>query len=678
MKPPKPEKIKKELINHNHTRIDNYYWLNDRKNPKVIEYLKSENEYTSFVIKDSDLLREKIYNEMTGRIKQDDSSVPYEDNGYYYYNRFESGMEYPVYCRKKESIDAREEIILNVNELAKGFDYFNVRGLVVSPNNKILSYGIDTFGNRRYEIRFKDLITGEMIPDKIQDTTGKAVWSNDNKTIFYSQIDHTLRPHKIFRHILGKPDDDKEIFHENDEAFGVYVFKTKSREYIIIGSYSTLSNEYRFVKADSPYDEFKIMQAREKEHEFYIDHFENNFYIITNFQARNFRLMKTSVNSTSKENWKDVIPYDEKVLLERIEIFKDYLVVQLREEGIKKLKIIKWEDNSGRYINFDEDTYVVYLGRNTGFNTDELRFVYSSLTTPVSTYDYNMRTGERKLLKQEEVLGGFNKDDFKSERVFANAIDGTRIPISLVYKKGTDKIRPNPLLLNGYGAYGISNDPNFNSIRLSLLERGFIFALAHIRGGQEMGRDWYYDGRLLKKKNTFTDFIACAEFLIKNNYTSKEKLFAVGGSAGGLLMGAVSNMRPDLFKGIIAGVPFVDVLTTMSDDNIPLTTGEFDEWGNPIDKKYYDYILSYSPYDNVEKKDYPAMLVTTGLYDSQVQYWEPAKWVAKLRELKTDNNPLLLYTNMSAGHLGASGRFERYKLLALEYSFIFSILGINK
>ncbi len=673
MKTPKAEKIRKELIKHNHLRIDNYYWLKERNNPKVIEYLESENEYTDFVLKDSVSLRENLFNEMIGRIKQEDSSVPYKNNGYYYYHRYEKGTEYPVYCRKKETLNAPEEIILDVNELAKGYKFFNVTNLNISPDNKKLSYGVDKSGGRQYEIHFKDLNTGSMLPDIIPNTTGNAVWTNDNKTIYYSQKDHALRPFKIFKHSFGNPND-VEIFHEKDEAFGVYVYKTKSKKFIIIGSYSTVSNEYRIKNADNQDDDFSIFQPREKEHEHYIDHLEDNFYIITNLEAKNFRLMKTSVNKTLKENWIEIIPHRNNVLLERIEVFKDYYVIQERTDGVRKLKVFNMKNNSGQYIQFNEDTYVVYLTQNYEINTDKLRFVYSSLTTPDSTYDYNMKTGQKELLKREEVVGSFNPDNYKSERLYATAADGTMIPISLVYKKGMEKFRPNPLFLNGYGSYGISNDPYFSSIRLSLLDRGFIVAIAHIRGGQEMGREWYEDGKLIKKKNTFTDFIACADFLVDKNYTSKEKLFASGTSAGGLLMGAVVNMRPDLFKGIIAGVPFVDVLTTMLDENIPLTTGEFNEWGNPADKKYYDYIFSYSPYDNVEKKVYPAMLVTAGLHDSQVQYWEPAKWVAKLRSLKTDNYPLLLYTNMSAGHGGASGRFEKYKLIALEYSFILGLL----
>ena len=677
MKPPKANRIKKELKSHNHVRIDNYSWLSDKTDPGVIEYLNAENKYTASAMKHTENLRGVLYDEMVGRIKQDDSSVPYLENGYYHYHRFEMGKEYPLYCRKKESLEAGEEIILNVNEIADGFEFFNVIGLNVSPDNKILAYCVDTNGRRQYEIYFKDLAGNILLPDKIPGTSGNLVWANDSRTIFYSQKDRTLRPYKIFKHTLGAANDE-EVYHEDDETFGTYVFKTKSSRFIIIGSYNTLSNEYRFLDAGQPSGEFIIFHEREKDLEYYIDHFEDHFYITTNFKAKNFRLMKTPVERTAKDNWEEVIPHRENILLEGIEIFKDYLVIQEREDGLKKLKIVNWNDFTGEYIKFNEDTYTIYVSKNPEFNSRKLRFVYNSLTTPVSTYDYDMAGRKEKLLKREEVLGGFNPNEYHSERVYAAAPDGTRIPISIVYKKGIEKTKPNPLLLNGYGAYGISNDPGFNSARLSLLDRGVVFAIAHIRGGQEMGRQWYEDGKLLRKINTFTDFIACAQFLIENNYTAKEKLFAIGGSAGGLLMGAVSNMRPDLFKGIIAAVPFVDVLTTMLDENIPLTTGEYDEWGNPNEKIYYDYILSYSPYDNVSKQDYPAMFVSTALNDSQVQYWEPAKWAAKLREMKTDNNLLILNTNMSAGHGGASGRFEQFKLIALEYSFILDQLGINK
>lgn len=677
--PPKLEKIKKELTIHQHTRIDNYYWLNQRDNPKVIEYLKAENDYLKAVMKHTEPLQEKLYNEIIGRIKKDDSSVPYKTNGYYYYNRYEKGKEYPLYCRKKESMESPEEIMLDVNAMSQGHNYFQVRGLSVSPDNTMLAYGVDTVSRRKYTIHFKNLVTGEIIPGEIPNTNGMAAWANDNKTLFYTAKDEALRPFKIFRHVLGTPvSDDKEIYHEADETFTTYVYKSKSKKYLIIYSEHTLSSECRYLDADHPYGEFKIFQPRERDHIYSIEHYKDKFYIRTNLEAKNFRLMETPVNKTTKDNWQEVIPHRKDVLLVAFEIFKDFLVVQESKNALPYLRVINLGNKEEHYIDFDEEVYSAYISTNPEFNTDLLRFEYESLTTPLSHFDYNMKDKTRKLLKQEEVVGDFNPENYKAERLYANAADTAKIPISLVYKKGLEKNGDNPLLLYGYGSYGYNTDPWFSSDRLSLLDRGFVFAIAHIRGGQEMGRYWYEDGKLLKKKNTFTDFIACAEHLIAEKFTNPKKLFAEGGSAGGLLMGAVANMRPDLFKGIIAAVPFVDAVTTMLDDSIPLTTSEFDEWGNPRKKEYYDYMLSYSPYDNVEAKDYPAMLVTTGLHDSQVQYFEPAKWVAKLRELKTDNNILLLDTNMDAGHSGISGRFRRYKQTALQYAFILDQLGINQ
>jgi oligopeptidase B len=676
--PPKAKKEKKELSIHGHTRIDNYFWLNRKEDPEVIKYLEEENQYTEAVLGHTKDLQEKLYNEIIGRIKQDDQSVPYLDNGYYYYSRYEEGKEYPLYCRKKGSLNSEEEVMLNVNEMAKGFSYYSIGGISISPDNKLIAFGVDTLSRRKYNIYFKNLETGEIYKDILENTTGSAAWTNDNRTVFYTVKDDALRGYKIFRHSLGNdPADAKEIFHEADETFSTFVYRTKSDEYILIGSFSTLSTEYRFLNSDNPSGEFTIIQPRERDHEYSVDHFGDKFYIVTNYDAKNFRLMETFVNNPGKENWKELIPHRKDVLLEGIEIFRKFLVVQERENGLTQLRIMDWNKEAEHYLDFGEETYTAYVSTNRVFDTDILRFGYTSLTTPNSTYDYNMITREKVLLKQEEVVGGYNPSDYHAERLYASAEDGTRVPISIVYKKGIQKNGNNPLLLYGYGSYGITQNPSFSSVRLSLLDRGFIFALAHIRGGQEMGRYWYEDGKLLKKKNTFTDFISCAEYLVENKYTSPEKMFASGGSAGGLLVGAVANMRPDLFKGMLAAVPFVDVVTTMLDSSIPLTTGEYDEWGNPNVKEYYDYILSYSPYDNVEAKDYPAMLVTTGLHDSQVQYWEPAKWVARLREMKTDNNPLLLHTLMTAGHGGASGRFERFKVTALQYAFMLSLLGIE-
>jgi len=676
---PKADKIKKELTLHNQTRIDNYYWLNQRENPKVIAYLKAENDYLNKVMKHTEKLQEKLYNELVSRIKQEDTSAPYKWNGYYYYTRFEKGNEYPIHCRKKGSLDSKEEILLNVNEMAKGFSYYQVAGVDVSPDNTLLAYGVDTVSRRKYTIHFKNLVTGQTLTDEIPVTTGGAVWANDNKTLFYTAIDeNTLRPFKICKHKLGTPtSSDKEIYIEKDETFTAYAGKSKSEKYLYILCDSTLSTEYRFLDANTPDGTFKIFQPREKDLEYSIDHLKDKFYIRTNLDAKNFRMMETPVNKTTKENWKEIIPNREDVFLEEIEIFNNFFVLNERKGGLTYLRVFNWKDKTDYNIDFGESTYVASIGKNAESSTDWLRFDYSSLTTPHSNYDYNMITREKKLIKEKEIGGGFDKNNYQTERLFATAKDGTKVPISLVYRKGLRKNGDNPMLLYGYGSYGYSMDPYFNAGVLSLLDRGFVYAVAHIRGGQEMGRYWYEDGKLLKKKNTFTDFIDCAEYLAAQKFTKPAKLFALGGSAGGLLMGAVTNMRPDLFKGIIAAVPFVDVVTTMLDKTIPLTTGEFDEWGNPENKEYYDYMLSYSPYDNVEAKNYPAILVTTGLQDSQVQYFEPAKWVAKLREMKTDTNPLLLLTNMEAGHGGISGRFRRNKEVALEWAFILDQLGIK-
>jgi len=679
VKPPVAEKIPKELTIHEHTRVDNYYWLNERENPKVIDYLKAENEYKEAVMKHTEEFQETLFNEIVGRIKKTDMSVPYKESGYYRYSRYVEGNEYPIYCRKKGSLEADEEILLNVNEMAEGYDYYSVAGYSVSSNNNLIAFGVDTVSRRKYTIYFKNLTTEEMFLDKIPNTTGRAVWANDNKTVFYSIKDKTLRSYKILKHVLGTDvSSDKEVYHEKDVTFSTYIYKTKSKKYLIIGCGSTLSSEYRFLDASEPDGKFKIIQTRERDLEYSVDHFKNKFYIRTNYKAKNFRLMETSVCKTTKENWKEVIPHREDVLLQGYEIFKDFLVVNERKKGLPNIRIIRWDKKGEHYLNFGEETYSARISTNPEFDTDLLRYSYTSLTTPGSVFDYNMNTREKKLLKQQEVLGDFDSANYFAERLYATAKDGTKVPISLVYRKGLEKNGDSPLLLYGYGSYGASMNAGFRSDRLSLLDRGFVYAIAHIRGGQEMGRYWYEEGKLLKKKNTFTDFIACAEHLIAEKFTNSNKLFAIGGSAGGLLMGAIANMQPDLFKGIIAAVPWVDVVTTMLDDSIPLTTAEYDEWGNPNDKEYYDYMLSYSPYDNVEAKDYPAMLATTGLHDSQVQYFEPAKWVAKLRDLKTDNNILLLHTNMEAGHGGVSGRFRRYRETAMEYAFMLDLIGINK
>ena len=679
--PPVAKKIPKELTIHGDTRIDNYFWLRERDNPEVIEYLNAENAYTDSVMAHTKALQKKIYDEIVSRIKQDDSSVPYKKNGYYYYVRYKKGGEYPIYCRKKGSLDAEEEIMLNVNEIAKGYAYYQVVGLNVSEDNKFLAFGVDTVSRRKYTIYVKNLETGELLPDKISITTGGSTWSNDNKTLYYTTKDpETLRSNKIFRHTLGSSQkNDFLVFEEKDETYSTFVYKSKSKKFLIIGSESTLSTEYRIADANADNPEFQIFQARERNLEYSIYHFNDKFYVLTNWDAQNFRLMETPDTKTEKENWKEVIPHRKDVLLEDVDIFKNYLVLSERKNGLNQIRVINQTDKSDYYIDFEEETYSAWTTTNLDFDTDILRYGYTSLTTPNSVYDFDMKTKEKTLLKRDEILGDFDPANYEAKRLYATAGDGTKIPISLVYRK--DKFKQdgnNPLLQYAYGSYGYSMDPYFSSVRLSLLDRGFVYAIAHVRGGQEMGRQWYEDGKLLKKKNTFTDFIACSEYLIEQKYTNPDKLFAMGGSAGGLLMGAIANMRPDLYKGIIAAVPWVDVVTTMLDASIPLTTSEYDEWGNPNDKVYYDYMLSYSPYDNVKAQDYPNMLVTTGLHDSQVQYFEPTKWVAKLRAMKTDNNLLLLKINMDTGHGGASGRFKRYEETALEYAFILDLLGINQ
>lgn len=678
MKPPVAKKIPHPIEKHGHVRTDNYYWMKERENPDVIDYIKKENAYTQYIMKDTQKLQDELYREIIGRIKQTDRSVPYKDNGYYYYIRYEEGNEYPIYCRRKENMDNPEEILIDVNVLAKGYSYYHVSGITVSEDNKIIAFGEDTLGRRLYTLRFINLVTGEFLPDKIMGTNGKATWAKDNKTVFYIKKDFkTLRSYKVFKHILGMDiQQDNLAFHEKDETYSSFVYKSKSRDYIFIVSSSTLSDEYRYIKTDKPAQKFEVFHPREKELEYNLEHYKEKFIIRTNYKARNFRLMETSILHTQKDHWKELIPHREHTLLENFEVFETYLVLDERKRGITHLRVINTVDKSEHYMDFNEQAYMAWISVNMDFDSHCLRFGYNSLTTPTSTYVYNMETRERILLKQQEILGSFNPDEYQSERLFAIASDGADIPISLVYKKDTPIDGSVPLLLYGYGSYGHTIDPYFSSPRLSILNRGFIFAIAHVRGGEMLGRKWYEEGKLLKKKNTFDDFIACAEYLVKHKYTNKDRLFAMGGSAGGLLMGVIANMNPPLFKGIIASVPFVDVITTMLDDSIPLTTGEYDEWGNPHIKEFYQYMLSYSPYDNIKMQNYPHMLITSGLHDSQVQYWEPTKWVTKLREHKTDDNMLLLYTQIEAGHSGASGRFEQHKETALEYAFLLKICEI--
>lgn len=692
--PPMAKKIPFEMTEHGDTRVDNYYWMRlsdeqknapdsarDQQTKDVLDYLNAENAYTKSMLAHTDAFQAKLFEEMKGRIKETDQSVPVKQNGYWYYTRYEAGKDYAFNCRKKDSMETGvEEVLVNGPALAAGHDYWALGGLDVSEDNTILVYSEDIVSRRIYNASFRNIQTGEMLNDKIEGISGCPVWANDNKTLFYVKKDPTtLRDFQIWRHTLGTPQSsDVVVFEEKDEEFSCFVYKTKSKKYMVIGSNQTLSNEYRVLSADAPVGDFRVIQPRERNLEYSIDHYGDRFYITTNLEAKNFRLMSCPENATTKDNWQEVIAHRADVLLEGIEIFKDYLVVDERKNGLTQLRVIRWADKSEYYVEFQDPTYAAGVGSNPEFETEVLRYGYSSLTTPASTYDFNMTSKDRTLMKQQEVVGGHDPSLYNSERLYAKAADGTLVPISLVYKKGTPLDGSAPTLLYAYGSYGATMDAGFSSARLSLLNRGFVYAIAHIRGGQEMGRHWYEDGKLLKKKNTFTDFIDCAEHLIANKYTSKEKLFAMGGSAGGLLMGAITNMRPDLWRGVVSAVPFVDVITTMLDETIPLTTFEFDEWGNPKNKEYYDYMKSYSPYDNIEKKAYPNILVTSGYWDSQVQYWEPAKYVAKLRDYKIDNNLLLFWCNMDAGHGGKSGRFEALKEVALEYAFMMDLVGIKE
>lgn len=681
--PPTAEKKEKHLEIHGDVRIDNYYWLNDRENEEVIDYLERENDYYDKMTAHTKDFQASLFEEMKSRIKEDDESVPYFLNGYWYITRYETGKDYPIHTRKKGSLDAEEEIMFDCNAMAEGHSYFQLSGINVSPDNKLVAFGVDTVGRRIYTIQIKNLETGEILSDKIEGVSPGAAWASDDKTLFYLGKDpQTLRSDKIYKHKLGtSQSDDVMIFHEKDDTFNAFVYKEKSRKYIVIGSYSTLTTEYQILEADNPDGKFRVFQPRERGLEYGIDYYDGKFYIVTNKdKATNFKLMVTPENATTQENWTDLIPHRDDVLLEGVDIFKNYLVVSERDnnKGLTNIRIKPWNGQE-YYLPFESETYTASTTTNVDFDTDKLRYGYQSMKTPASIIEFDMNTKEQTVLKEQEVLGGkFNKDNYAEERVWATAADGTKIPVSVIYRKGIKKDGKNPLLQYAYGSYGATMNPWFSSARLSLLDRGFIYAIAHIRGGEDLGRQWYEDGKLLKKKNTFTDFVDVSKHLIAEGYTSSEHLYAMGGSAGGLLMGAVMNLAPELYNGVVAQVPFVDVVTTMLDDSIPLTTGEYDEWGNPNEEEYYHYMKSYSPYDNVEAKAYPNTLVTTGLHDSQVQYWEPAKWVAKLRELKTDDNILLLKTNMDAGHGGASGRFERLKEVAMEYAFLLDLEGISE
>ena len=690
---PVAKKIPHIFENHGDQRIDDYHWMRlsdaqkeaetpDGQTQEVLEYLNAENEFFASEMEHTNDFQSAVFEEMKGRIKEDDSSVPYKKNGYFYITKYEQGKQYPIYTRKKASLEADEEILFDVNKMAEGFDYYTLGGLSVSPDNTKVVYGVDTVSRRQYTLQVKDLVTGEIYKEVINNTTGGGVWASDSKTFFYTQKDEeTLRSTKIFRHVLGTPaSEDVLVFEEKDETYGTFVTKSKSQKYLVIGSFSTLSTEYQLLEADNPNGAFRVFQKRTADLEYSISHFGAHFYVLTNKDgATNFKLMKTPVSNTGKEHWEEVIPHRSDVLLEDISIFKEHLVLEERSNGLNKIRIKKWDASEDYYLPFGEETYSAYVYANPEFETEVIRYGYNSMTTPSSVIDFNMNDRSKDIKKEQEVLGGkFNKENYTSKRIWVPARDGKQVAVSLVHRKDTELSTDTPLLLYAYGSYGHTIEAGFSTTRLSLLDRGFVYAIAHIRGSEYLGREWYEDGKLLRKMNTFTDFIDCSKFLISNNYTSEKHLYAMGGSAGGLLMGAVININPELYNGVVAAVPFVDVVSTMLDETIPLTTGEYDEWGNPNDKEYYDYIKEYSPYDNVARIQYPNLLITTGLHDSQVQYWEPAKWIAKLRDYTTGTNALLMHTDMETGHGGASGRFDALKETARDYVFFLDLEGIKE
>ena len=672
--PPDVQASPVELTIHGDVRIDEYYWLRDIDNPAVIAYLEEENTYTEEMLAHKEVLREELYNEILARIPQEDKSVPYFRNRYYYYTVFEQDSEYPLYMRKEGSLESPDEMLLDMNLLAEGYSYFQIEDISISPDNNIMAFSVDTMGNHQCTILFKNLAAGEMLDDRVLNASGEVAWANDSRTFFFGHLDATNRTDRIMRRELGSTDEELVHF-EEDPMFWPWVYRSISGDFILLGTSSRDSSEVWFLETDNPSGDFTIIQPRTENLKYSVYPSQKQFYILTNLEAENYRLMTSDIESPSIDNWVEVIPHRQDVLLEGLDIFSRFMVLSERNSGLTMLRVIEFADNSDHYVDFGEETYLAYTYNNYEFDTDMLRFEYTSMITPWSTFDYNMETHKSILLKQREIPSGYDAALYNSERIWAPAGDGTSIPISLVYRRDIFHPGENPLLLYGYGSYGSSLDPEFSFLRLSLLDRGFVYAIAHVRGGQEMGRKWYDGGKLLNKMNTFTDFIDCAEFLINEGYCNEDLLFAMGESAGGLLMGAVDNMRPDLWHGVVAGVPFVDVVTTMLDETIPLTTNEYEEWGNPNDPVYYEYMLGYSPYDNVRETDYPAMLVYTGLHDSQVGYWEPAKWVARLRDMKTDDNPLLLYTDMGSGHGGSSGRFQWIDRITWIYAFILDQAG---
>ncbi len=676
IEPPVAPEYDKKLIIHGDTRIDPYYWMKDRHDPEVIAYLEAENTYMKAKMAHTAGLQESLFEEMKGRIRQDDQSAPYYDNGYYYYVRYEEGGEYPIYCRKPGRLEANEEVMLDVNELAAPHPYYRVRRFDISLDNRWMAFTVDTVGRRQYTIMVKDLATGEVSPTGISHAGGDVVWAADNSTFFYTSVDpETLRYYRVHRYNFIEGDGSEVVYEETDHTFYyIGVSRSKDNRFLMITVNATLSNEIWLLEADRPEGDFRVFQPRRPDLRYRAWSYNGKFYLLTNYEAENFRLMETTTEGqTGISHWQEVIPHREDVLLENVELFDDYLVVQERARALPHMRIINKVTGSSHYLPFEEEAYTAHIGVNAEMSTPVLRYNYTSLTTPATTYDYHMETGELTLVKQQEVLGDFFPDDYETKRYYVRVRDGVEVPLTIVHRKDIVRDGSNPLLLYAYGSYGSSANPRFNANMLSLLDRGFIYGIAHVRGGQDMGRQWYEDGKLLNKKNTFNDFIDYAEFLVNENYTGPEHLFASGSSAGGLLMGVVVNDRPDLFKGVVAAVPFVDVVTTMLDESIPLTTAEYDEWGNPNEPEYYRYMLSYSPYDNVRRQDYPNILVTSGLHDSQVQYWEPTKWVARLRAHHTGDSEILLYTNMEAGHSGASGRFQKLREQARVFAFLLDL-----
>jgi len=672
-----------EVVSPHGTRVDEYYWLRDdtRTSKEVLAHLEAENAYKAAMTAHTKALEERIYEEIVARVKQDDSSVPYRKRGFWYYTRFESGKEYTIYARKAGNLEAAEQLMLNVNELAEGHEYYQLGALAMAPNDRLLAYAEDTVGRYQYRLRIKDLETGAMLPDVIENADPTMAWTADSASVLYvEKHPETLLGYRVRRHVLGTdPGSDPLLYEQDDESFYTAVQKTKDERFLLIVAESTVSTEVRYVDAADPALAFRVFLPRARDHEYYVDHLDGRWIIRSNWQAPNFRLLEATVGEEGdRANWRELIAHRDDAFIHGFDVFKEFLAIEERSGALRKIRIRPWDGGADFFIAADEAAYTTVLGQNAEIDTNIVRYEYTSLTTPVSVYDYDIQTGERQLLKRDPVLGDFDPANYRTEFLWATARDGTKLPVSLVYRYGFTRDGKAPLLQYGYGSYGFSMDPTFSIARLSLLDRGFVYAIAHVRGGQEMGRRWYDQGRLLNKINTFTDFVDVTRFLVQEGYGDPNRVSAMGGSAGGLLMGAISNMAPDDYRAIVAQVPFVDVVTTMLDESIPLTTNEFDEWGNPKEKPYYDYVLSYSPYDNVARQDYPAILVTTGLWDSQVQYFEPAKWIARLRARKTGANPLLFRTTMEAGHRGKSGRFQRYREIAEEYTFILDQSGFTE